>query len=907
MKQRLASLLAMAGLAAGLTFAGAGVPAASAATSPDSLGTDFWLAFPGNLGSPTLTLFLTGPTATTGTVAAPGAGFSAPFTVTPGTVTSVTVPSSLAIDTSDTVESLGIHVTSTAEVTVYGLNRITFTTDAYLGLPTDILGTEYIVQGYKNTDIVNGTQFAVVATQDATTVTINPTVTTDGHTAGTPYTVNLNQGQTYQLRNGDLAPADLSGSIVTSNLPVAVFGGHECANIPAGAVACDHIVEEMTPTATWGKSFVTEPLATRTGGDTFRFLADTAGTTVMVNGAIVATLNRGQLFEQILTAASVITSDKPILVTQYSNSSSFDGVTSDPFEVIVPPSEQFLNSYTVTTPATDFDANFINVVAPTASLATIKLDGVTVPIGSFAAIPGSTFSGAQLPVALGSHTIEGADPFGVTVYGFAQFDSYGYPGGLSLAPVATVTTVTLAPKDATNPINTEHCVTATVTDQNGNPVVGVRVDFVVTGVNPTSGFAPTVADGTAEFCYTGTNTGIDTITATVGTLSDTATKTWTTGTPGTPTLTTTATAGPVVVGAPIIDTAHLGGGVGTLTGSISFQVYAPGDTTCATPLSPQPAGATVNGAGDYPSGPFTTADIGTYRWRAFFTDTDGNNTDVSTACNDPDESSAVTQNPGIAITKLPATQTIASGGTATWAIVVRNTGDVPLTGVNVTDPNAPDCVKTFAGPLGPGDSEPGYTCTLANITANMTNTATAHGTPPVGGEVTGHASADVVVVQPETIGLIAHSNTSCTQYVAGKTPPLPRINYRVSRGKIAQGLTPGNFVYFSTVAVTANQTVTTSQSTTNSSGALFRLNRGHAFVFDSDCKKVGKMASTDDGATASFTFKAAGTYVLKLQYTTKSIAHTTAPNPKNPSYTFDTAIDGVEFIPDTASIGLVKK
>ena len=538
--------LAILALVLGGRPAASAGPAASAATNPDSLGTDFWLAFPGNYnGGATLTLFITGPTATSGTVAMPGVAFSTAFTVAPGTVTSVPLPAGSDIQTSDTVENLGIHVTADAEVTVYGLNQITATTDAYLGLPTDILGTEYLVEGYENVDIVEGTEFAVVATQDGTTVTINPTVTTNGHTAGTPYTVSLDQGHTYQLRNEDAHPADLSGSIVTSDKPIAVFGGHQCANIPMGYTACDHIVEEMPPTSTWGKSFVTEPLATRTGGDTFRYLADTDNTTVQVNGAPVATLNRGQLFEQILTQPSVITSDKPILVAQYSNSTTFDDATSDPFEVLVPPFEQFLNSYTVTTPATGFAENFINVVAPTASLATINLDGVPVPGGSFTPIPDSTFSAAQLAVALGSHTLDGAQPFGVTVYGFAEADSYGYPGGLSLAPVATVSSVTLAPKDATNPINTEHCPTATVKDQNENPVVGVRVDFSVTGVNPTNGFGNTAADGTANFCYTGTNPGSDTITAAVGPLSDTAMKLWTTPTPtdtAPPTATDTATA-----------------------------------------------------------------------------------------------------------------------------------------------------------------------------------------------------------------------------------------------------------------------------------------------------------------------------------------------------------------------------
>src|SRR5262249_38041705 len=65
--------------------------------------------------------------------------------------------------------------------------------------------------------------------------------------------------------------------------------------------------------------------------------------------------------------------------------------------------------------------------------------------------------------------------------------------------------------------------TASVADQNGGAVAGVRVDFSVSGANTASGFATTETDGTAPFCYTGTSTGTDTITASVGTVSDTAT------------------------------------------------------------------------------------------------------------------------------------------------------------------------------------------------------------------------------------------------------------------------------------------------------------------------------------------------------------------------------------------------
>ena len=503
---------------------------AANAQAPDSKGMDFWLAFPGNYSPGALSFFISGDESTTGTVSAPGTGFTTNFTVTPGTVTTVILPTgTLELNTSDVIENKGIHIVAGKEVTVYGLNRYTATTDAYLALPTDILGTSYINLGYKNTNIVNSTQFGIVAAQNATTVTITPTVTTSGRPAGVPYNIVLNQGQTYLLRNTDAAPQDLSGSLITSNKPIAVFGGMQCANIPMGYVACDHIVEQLPPATAWGKNFISVPLKTRTRGDTFRFLASANGTTIEVNGSIVANLNKGQLFETILTTASQIRSNNPILVAQYSNSSSYDGVTSDHFMMLITPYEQFLGNYTFSTPASGFSGNYVNVVAPAAAVGTLKLDGVVIPAASFSPIGATGFRGAQLNISLGSHTINGSNlPFGIFVYGYDSYDSYGYPGGQSLAPVASVTNLSVTPLTGTGAVGTEHCLEAKVTDQFNNPLTGVRVDFTITGANPGStGFANTNSSGIAKFCYTGANAGDDNIVASVGTISAPAKFTWT--------------------------------------------------------------------------------------------------------------------------------------------------------------------------------------------------------------------------------------------------------------------------------------------------------------------------------------------------------------------------------------------
>jgi hypothetical protein len=497
----------------------------------DSKGTDFWLTFPGNYtpGSTTLTLFITGDVATTGTVSIASLSFTAPFTVTPGAVTSVVVPAGAELFTSDAIANNGIHITSVQEVTVYGLSRQQYTTDAYLALPTEVLGTQYVNLGYLNTaanDLV-GTQFAIVGTVNGTVVTITPTVTAGTRVANGTYSITLNQGQTYLLRSAGAYPSDLSGTIISATQPIAVFGSNRCANVPHDHAACDYLVEQLPPTTAWGKQFVSVPLKTRLNGDTFRFLAATNNTEVRVNGTLVATLNRGQYHERIIAGSAQITATQPILVAQYSNGSSYDNVVSDPFMMLITPLEQFLGSYTVTTPATGFSGNYINVVVPSAAVGTVRLDGVLVPAASFSAIGSSGYSGAQLTVSLGAHRLTGGlYPIGAFVYGFDAYDSYGYPGGQSFAPVATVSSLALSPATGTAQTGSSYCVAATVKDQFNNPVVGVRVDFAVSGANTTSGFATTDANGVAPFCYVGSHAGTDNIVASIGALSRSAQVTW---------------------------------------------------------------------------------------------------------------------------------------------------------------------------------------------------------------------------------------------------------------------------------------------------------------------------------------------------------------------------------------------
>jgi hypothetical protein len=190
---------------------------------------------------------------------------------------------------------------------------------------------------------------------------------------------------------------------------------------------------------TWGRKFITVPLKSR-HEDTYRILAAEDNTTVRIGSRTPVILMKGIYYEFSLlyTEASLIESDKPILLAQFSNSQSVDatftGNNGDPFMVI-------LSSVNQTREKVAFVAYdspqitskfFINVVVKDDAVGAIKLDNAVVP---FVAIAGTGYSYAQVPLTKGNHYIESTVPgkgFIAYVYGFGGVEAYGYGVGYNL-------------------------------------------------------------------------------------------------------------------------------------------------------------------------------------------------------------------------------------------------------------------------------------------------------------------------------------------------------------------------------------------------------------------------------------------------------------------------------------------
>ena len=214
----------------------------------------------------------------------------------------------------------------------------------------------------------------------------------------------------------------------------------------------------------WGTNVVAVSFAGRLNGDTYRILSAESSNIVTISGIVVTVISYGQPWtvttnyetlttnltaglpcDLILDGPVQFQSTKSIQVAQFANGSEFDNVSSDenpnegdPCEILLPPTGQWMNSYTVYTSTNDldevigdFDENFLNLIVPQSATNAVSLDGSLVAATNFLAIGTSGYYGAQITITnSGPHTVTSSQPVGVEVYGWGEADAYGYFGGV---------------------------------------------------------------------------------------------------------------------------------------------------------------------------------------------------------------------------------------------------------------------------------------------------------------------------------------------------------------------------------------------------------------------------------------------------------------------------------------------
>lgn len=410
-------------------------------------GKEFWVGFMENIdsGSPEMNLFIVSDQATSGVVEIPGQGYSQAFTVTANQTTTVSVPvNDTEHYTSEVIEQKGIYIETQDTVAVFAINFGNYSADGTKILPVPSLGTEYRISSYFGLNGARRSQLLIVATEDDSEVEITPIVATEGgNPAGVPFTVQLNRGESYQVKSASTTQ-DMMGTVVKgteangSCRPFAVFSGGEGTNIPQGCTASDHICDQNFPVSTWGTDFYLVPFGF-TDSYTYRIMANEDNTNILLNGAVEGVLNAGEFFEyNDVSTANCVSADKGISVTQYMEGIACAG-EGDPAMLILNDESQKIDNITFST----VDSNVINehglnLVMNTADVGTLFLDGVLVPAAEFTPFANcGSHSYANVTITEGSHTLEAANGVTAYVYGAGGAESYAYSVG-SFTPLPPI-------------------------------------------------------------------------------------------------------------------------------------------------------------------------------------------------------------------------------------------------------------------------------------------------------------------------------------------------------------------------------------------------------------------------------------------------------------------------------------
>ncbi len=418
------------------------------------------------------------------------------------------------------------RVTSTVPVVAYQFNPLdnvnVFSNDASLLKPVEALidsGTglrpSYVVLGWPQTiastddpltNFVSDGPAAlrafltIVGTRSGTRVRVTPTARTLGApgvaetTPGESLEVKLDPFDVLNLETDDFN-ADLTGTLIESDGPVVVFSGSEASDAPrfadltARKCCADHLEEQLDHRRTAGRRFVApvsfnRSLAVRNAGgeigvvsapEVFRIIA-TSETGARIETSLSGALQRFELqgrgdYREISTSRDfLIESDEPVMVGNVTPSQGAAGVPrslpgGDPSFLILPPVEQFRDSYVFLTPAF-YAFDFLRIVAP--PKAKIVIDQR--PIGELPECSNLDPPGLKMALDVedqseytvyrcqlsfpaidvsqeaeellldgrqndGVHTIESDQKIGVLVDGFDRNVSYSYAAGTELEQI----------------------------------------------------------------------------------------------------------------------------------------------------------------------------------------------------------------------------------------------------------------------------------------------------------------------------------------------------------------------------------------------------------------------------------------------------------------------------------------
>ncbi|MEZ4454615.1 MAG: IgGFc-binding protein [Nannocystaceae bacterium] len=375
--------------------------------------------------------------------------------VQPGSVTMIPLPwiPELTKGTGPTkvVKQGAYRLRANHPVTVFQFNPLLadFTNDASLLLPVNAWTESAMVASWPHWTTLQEPKtqlpgfYAVIATEDDTKVTLQPSATGKKVQAGAGVkadgsgSATLNRGDVLEVFSAD--GGDLTGTRVSATKAVEVIAGHKCTNVPADIDACDHLEEAMTPLIALSKSYIVAPPVQSPNdklekGQIVRVIASEDDTTLTFTpDQMVATnlAKAGDFVELPPGAAKYrVEADKRIMVVQYMVGQAGGYGNSDPAMFLTVAVDQYRDKYLFHAPPT-WSANYVDVIAPDGAQVTVDAKAVS----NFVSIPGTGYGLAHVKLdnqGDGNHEVSSNQKVGIGVYGVQSFGSYWTVGGLDL-------------------------------------------------------------------------------------------------------------------------------------------------------------------------------------------------------------------------------------------------------------------------------------------------------------------------------------------------------------------------------------------------------------------------------------------------------------------------------------------
>ncbi|PRQ09236.1 IgGFc-binding protein [Enhygromyxa salina] len=334
-------------------------------------------------------------------------------------------------------------------------------------VPERSLGSSHVV--FNHGAWVDPNYFVVIAIEDDTAVTWQPSVETAGDDMPVPFVAQGATGMMVLDRFDNLrvetsaslgrpkCEQDLSGTLVTADKPIWVLSAVRGLRLPwcGGSMvpgcptivdsACDFgsdfAIEQSLPLAVWGTQYVGAHAPVR-GSEShyWRIYAGADNVTVTTDppqpGTPISLAARGGWAELVLPTGTnvVFAGDGPFMPVQYLTG-HHDAQTDmgSPEMIQGVPSDRFLDRYVFVT-AASYEQHFAQVTRA-AGGAEVEIDGDAVAgwesVGAWEV--------ANVAVSEGAHQVTSTQAFGLSQYGYSQHvgaadnsSAYAYVVGLSL-------------------------------------------------------------------------------------------------------------------------------------------------------------------------------------------------------------------------------------------------------------------------------------------------------------------------------------------------------------------------------------------------------------------------------------------------------------------------------------------